>query len=102
MEYRVRTRNLCEGIGEKVVRVAVSGRSDMETSNFEFLYAKLGGRHVECFVGIVPTIVLSGHSLNLVQPFSRGDKNKLLLCFCKTAFLWFLPIAFQDLRGLIN
>ena len=58
----------------------------METSNFEFLYAKLGGRHVECFVGIVPTIVLTGNSLNLVQPFSRGDKNKLLLCFCKTAF----------------
>ena len=33
---------------------------------------------MECFVGVVPTIVLSGHSLNLVQPFSRGDKNKLL------------------------
>ena len=38
---------------------------------------------MECFVGVVPTIVLSGHSLNLVQPFSRGDKNKLLAVSAK-------------------
>ena len=38
---------------------------------------------MECFVGVVPTIVLSGHSLNLVQPFSRDDKNKLLAVSAK-------------------
>ena len=38
---------------------------------------------MECFVGVVPTIVLSGHSLNLVQPFRRAGKNKLMAVSAK-------------------
>jgi hypothetical protein len=45
--------------------------------------------YMECFVGLVLAIVLSSHSLNLVQRFSYSGENKLLACFCKTVFYRF-------------
>jgi hypothetical protein len=37
--------------------------------------------YLECFIGLFPMVILSGHSFNLVQPFYRSAKNKLLVCF---------------------
>jgi hypothetical protein len=37
--------------------------------------------YLECFIGLFPMVILSGHSLSLIQPFSRSGENKLLVCF---------------------
>jgi hypothetical protein len=38
--------------------------------------------YLECSIGLFPSVILSGHSLNLVPPFSRSGENNLLVCFC--------------------
>ena len=70
-------------LGKKLFMLLFLGVQIWKPAISSSYMAKLGRGHVECFVGIVPTIVLSGHSLNLVQPFSRGDKNKLMAVSAK-------------------
>jgi hypothetical protein len=37
--------------------------------------------YLECFIGLLPMVILSGHSFNLVQPFCRSAENKLQVFF---------------------
>jgi hypothetical protein len=37
--------------------------------------------YLECFIGLFPMVILSGHSFNLVQPFCRSAENKLQVFF---------------------
>jgi hypothetical protein len=37
--------------------------------------------YLECFIGLFPMVILSGHSLSLIQPFSRSGENASVF-FC--------------------
>lgn len=41
--------------------------------------AKLDVHSMERNIDYVPTVILSGHLFNLVQPFGLSNKNKFLL-----------------------
>jgi hypothetical protein len=63
--------------------ISVSGYTCSEIISFEYPVGQIRESLVGVFAGLIPVIVLSGHSFNLVQRFSCSDTNKLLVYFLK-------------------
>ena len=67
-------RNIIWEYGQESVHVLFLGLWVQKSSRSSISMAN-PEEYLECVVGLVPTVILSGHSLNLVHPFSRNGEN---------------------------